>query len=179
MAYKTIDILAASAGIIGPIKPVDKIEVTEWDRTFQINVRGTFLCAKHCIAVMLKKGQGNIISLSSTAGLRGSPISPCYSSTKGAIIAMTKALALAYAKDGIRVNCILPGTIETPMANGMFKEGINGAKDDELREKFVARHPLGRLGTAQEIAQGALYLASEASSLVTGINLIIDGGLST
>jgi len=178
ITYRRINILVNSTGIIGPTEPIEKIETDDWDRVFQINVKGMFLCAKHCIPVMVKQGHGNIINLSSTAGFRGSLISPCYSSSKGAIISLTKSLALAYAKKGIRINCISPGTIDTPMINAFLKEGRSESESEALCKKFLARHPIGRFGKAEEVAQGALYLASEVSSFVTGINLIIDGGIS-
>jgi 3-oxoacyl-[acyl-carrier protein] reductase len=178
MKYKKVDILVNSAGIIGTREPIDKIETKDWDWVFQVDVKGTFLCIKHCIPVMLNQKAGNIVNLSSTAGFRGSLITPAYSAAKGAIIALTKTLALSYAKFGIRINCISPGTIDTPIANAFFTEGRSEIEREELKKKFVARHPIGRFGTSEEVAQGALYLASEDSSFITGINLVIDGGLS-
>jgi len=177
-AYHKIDILINSAGIIGPAVPVDKMDVSDWDRVFQVNVRGMFLCCKHCIPVMLSQQSGNIVNLSSTAGLRASLISPCYSATKGAIISLTKSLALAYAANGLRINCICPGTIETPMVENFFNQEADVQQREALRERFTNRHPIGRFGTAEEVAQAAFYLASESSSFVTGISLVIDGGIS-
>ena len=176
--YKKIDILVNSAGIIGTREPIDKILASDWDRVFQVDVKGTFLSIKHCIPSMLSKKHGNIINLSSVAGFRASLISPSYSAAKGAIIALTKTLALAYAKYGIRINCISPGTIDTPITNAFLTEGRSQAEVEELTNRFISRHPLGRFGTPEEVAQGALYLASDESSFVTGINLAIDGGLS-
>ena len=176
--YHKIDILINSAGIIGPAIPVEKMDVSDWDRVFQVNVRGMFLCCKHCIPIMLNQQSGNIVNLSSTAGLRASLISPCYSATKGAIISLTKSIALAYATNGIRINCICPGTIETPMAENFFNQEEDVQQREVLRERFKNRHPLGRFGTAEEVAQAAFYLASDTSSFVTGINLVIDGGIS-
>jgi NAD(P)-dependent dehydrogenase (short-subunit alcohol dehydrogenase family) len=176
--FKQIDILINSAGIIGSVDPLEKLECYEWDRVFQIDVRGTFLCSKYCLRNMLERKTGNIINLSSVAGFKASLISPCYSAAKGAIIALTKSLALRYAKERIRVNCISPGTIDTPMTQGFFDEEKTSVEREALVERFVERHPLGRFGTGEEIARGALYLASDDSSFVTGINLIIDGGLS-
>ncbi len=176
--FGKIDILVNSAGITGPALPVDQMGVSDWDRVFQVNVRGTFLCCKHCIPFMLSQKAGNIINLSSIAGLRASQISPCYSATKGAVISFTRSLALAYAKSGIRVNCICPGTIETPMVSSFFEKERDPRKRKELMQSFRARHPLGGFGKAEDVAYGALYLASNISSFVTGINLVIDGGLS-
>jgi NAD(P)-dependent dehydrogenase (short-subunit alcohol dehydrogenase family) len=176
--YGRIDILVNSAGIIGPAVPIDQMNAADWNRIFQVNVNGTFLCCKHCIPFMQKQAKGNVINLSSTAGLRASLISPCYSATKGAIIALTKSLALAYAQYGIRINCICPGTIETPMADSFFNQEKDDRRRKVLIEKFIARHPLGRFGTPEDVANGALYLASDVSSFITGINLVIDGGIS-
>ena len=176
--YHKIDILINSAGIIGPAVPVEKMAVSDWDRVFQVNVRGMFLCCKHCIPRMLDQQSGSIINLSSTAGLRASLISPCYSATKGAIISLTKSLALAYAPNGLRINCICPGTIETPMLENFFNQEQDLHQREVLRERFINRHPIGRFGRAEEVAQAALYLASDSSSFVTGINLVVDGGIS-
>jgi NAD(P)-dependent dehydrogenase (short-subunit alcohol dehydrogenase family) len=176
--YHKIDILINSAGIIGPAVPVEKMALADWDRVFQVNVGGLFLCCKHGIPRMLVQQSGSIINLSSTAGLRASLISPCYSATKGAIVSLTKSLALAYAPRGLRINCICPGTIETPMLENFFNQEPDLQQREVLRERFVNRHPIGRFGTAAEVAQAALYLASDVSSFVTGINLVVDGGIS-
>jgi len=176
--YHQIDILINSAGIIGPAVPVEKMALSDWDRVFQVNVSGMFLCCKHCIPRMLDRQSGSIINLSSTAGLRASLISPCYSATKGAIISLTKSLALAYAPNGLRINCICPGTIETPMLENFFDQRADPDQREVLRERFINRHPIGRFGTAEEVAQAALYLASDVSSFVTGIHLVVDGGIS-
>ncbi len=177
-SYHKIDILVNSAGIIGPAVPLDKMALSDWDRVFQVNVSGMFLCCKHCIPRMVDTQSGSIINLSSTAGLRASLISPCYSATKGAIISLTKSLALLYAPNGLRINCICPGTIETPMLENFFNQEQDLHQREVLRERFINRHPIGRFGTAEEVAQAALYLASDASSFVTGINLVVDGGIS-
>jgi NAD(P)-dependent dehydrogenase (short-subunit alcohol dehydrogenase family) len=176
--YEKIDILVNSAGIIGSREPIDKIKVYDWDRVFEVDVKGTFLAIKHAVPSMITRRSGNIINLSSVAGFKASLISPPYSAAKGAIIALTKTLALAYASSGIRVNCISPGTIDTPIADDFFTKGRSETEKEEIKKKFISRHPLGRFGTAEEIARGALYLASDDSSFTTGINLVIDGGLS-
>lgn len=176
--FKKVDILINSAGIIGSVDALENLESSDWDRVFQIDVRGTFLCSKYCLRNMLERKTGNIVNLSSVAGFKASMISPCYSAAKGAIISLTKSLALRYAREEIRVNCISPGTIDTPMAQGFFEEAKDSAEREALVNRFIGRHPLGRFGKAEEVAQGALYLASDDSSFVTGINLIIDGGLS-
>jgi len=176
--FGRVDILVNCSGIIGSVKRIEFFTVEEWEEVFGIDVRGTFLWIKHCLPTMLERKRGNIINLSSVAGFKASLISPCYSAAKGAILSLTKSLALAYARDGIRVNCISPGTIDTPMAEGFFREAKDDAEQKALKRRFVDRHPLGRFGTPYEVAKGALYLASADSSFVTGINLVIDGGLS-
>ena len=176
--FEHVDILVNSAGIIGSVDPVEKLDSDDWDRVFQIDVRGTFLCFKYGLRSMLERKNGNIINLSSVAGFKASLISPCYSAAKGAIISLTKSLALRYAKEGIRINCISPGTIDTPMAQTFFEERTDSTKGEDLVKRFIERHPIGRFGKAEEVARGVLYLASDDSSFVTGINLIIDGGLS-
>ena len=176
--FGKIDILVNSAGIIGPTTTIDKIKISDWNRVFQVNVTGTFLCCKHCIPVMKKQGHGNIINISSTAGFKASMISSCYSASKGALISMTKSLALAHAEDGVRVNCICPGTIDTPMTQDFFEHEKNQNKREALRNKFLNRHPLQRFGTADDVAYGALFLASNCTSFITGINLVIDGGIT-
>jgi len=176
--YGRIDILVNAAGIIGTRETIDKIEKKDWDHVFDVDVTGTFLCIKHCIPIMSNQGKGAIVNFASVAGFKASLISPSLSAAKGAIIALTKSLALAYAPSNIRINCISPGTIDTPMARNFFVEGRTQKEAEELTKQFLLRHPVGRFGTDNEVARGVLYLASEDSSFVTGINLIIDGGLS-
>lgn len=176
--FGRIDILVNSAGIIGSARPIEEMDSEEWDRVFRIDVRGTFLCTKYCLPYMLKQKSGNMINLSSVAGMKGSLISPCYGAAKGAVILFTKSVAMRYAREGIRINCISPGTIDTPMTRNYQGEGKTPEEQAKVAQYFRDKHPIGRFGTAEEIAWGALYLASDDSSFVVGINLPIDGGLS-
>lgn len=176
--FGRIDILVNSAGIIGSAKPIEEMDSEDWDRVFRTDVRGTFLCAKYCLPYMLEQKSGNMINLSSVAGMKGSMISPCYGAAKGAVIAFTKSMAMRYARKGIRINCISPGTIDTPMTQNYQADGNTPEEKEKLAQSFREKHPIGRFGTAEEVAQGALYLASDDSSFVVGINLPVDGGLS-
>ncbi len=168
--FGKLDILINNAGIF----PMEKVEDTtpeSWDQVMDINAKGVFLGTKAAIPAMRQSGGGSIINLSSIAGLVGSSYSASYNASKGAVRLLTKSTAIQYAKEGIRANSIHPGLIDTLMAADLLA-------DEELRQRRIASTPLGRIGTAQEVAQGALYLASDESSFVTGSELIIDGGFT-
>ena len=171
--FGKIDILVNNAGISGVNKPTDQVSEEEWDRVMNVNVKGVFFCSKHAIPYMKQNGAGSIINLSSIYGLVGGPDVPPYHASKGAVRLMTKTDALLYAKDQIRVNSIHPGYIWTPMVENFLKEG---GDLEEGRTAVAAQHPLGRIGEADDIAYGALYLASDESKFVTGSELVIDGG---
>ena len=167
--YGKLDILVNNAGITIR-KNVEDTTEEDWDRIMAINAKGVFLGIKQAIPAMRHNGGGSIINISSTAGLVGSPYSGAsYAATKGAVRPLTKATAIQYAKEGIRCNSVHPGTIETPMTADMLA-------DQQYRQDRMERTPLGRLGTAQDVAYGVLYLASDESSFVTGSELVIDGG---
>ena len=135
-----------------------------------INVTGVFLGMRTVTAVMAKQESGgSIINTSSIMGLVGSPTSPAYSAAKGAITTFTKSAAIQYAKENIRINSVHPGYADTPLTETRFS-------DPEIREDLLRRTPIGRLGTAMDIAYGVLYLASDESSFMTGASLVIDGG---
>ncbi len=170
----SINVLVNNAGISGPDKPTHEIDLEEWENVIKININGFFLCTKHAIPHMKKNKGGSIINLSSIYGLVGAPNLPAYRASKGAARLMAKTDALIYAKDGIRVNSIHPGFIWTPLVENVAKNSKEGA--DAFRENLVSLHPLGRLGKPEDIAYGALYLASDESSFVTGSELVIDGG---
>jgi NAD(P)-dependent dehydrogenase (short-subunit alcohol dehydrogenase family) len=171
--YGRIDILVNNAGIAGPNKPTHELTEAEWDRVQAINVKGVFFCTKHVIAHMRKVGGGSIINLSSIYGLVGGADVPPYHASKGAVRLMSKTDALIYAPDRIRVNSIHPGYIWTPMVEGHLKS----MGDLEAGKKMVADlHPLGRMGEPDDIAWGAVYLASNEAKFVTGAELVIDGG---
>jgi len=168
--FGKIDILFNNAGIRQMQSAVEELDESVWDRTFAINVKGIFLGAKYVVPEMKKAGGGVIINTSSTAAIRYAMGISAYSSSKGAVITLTKALAMELAPDNIRVNCISPGFTETPML-----EVVLG----ERGKSIVNTIPLGRLVKPEDIAYAALYLASDESSMLTGTNIIVDGGRGT
>ena len=165
--FGKLDILINNAGIYRTNK-IENTSAEEWDQVLAINGKGVFLGTKAAIPEMRKAGGGSIINLSSVAGLVGSADSGAYNASKGAVRLLTKSTAIQYAKEGIRANSIHPGTIETPMTADLLS--------GEGRRDRINRTPLRRLGRADDVAYGALYLASDEASFVTGSELVIDGG---
>ncbi|OPH49270.1 short-chain dehydrogenase [Paenibacillus ferrarius] len=172
-AFGSIDILFNNAAVVLP-KELEEITETEWTRTLDINLKSVYLMIKHCIPE-IRKNKGNIVNMSSLNGLIGQRNNPVYAATKGAIIAMTKSLALDYAKDGVRVNCLCPAGVMTPLLEQWI-----GQQADPMAtvQALTDMHPLGRCASAEEIAQAALYLASDSSAFITGLALTVDGGAS-
>jgi 2-keto-3-deoxy-L-fuconate dehydrogenase len=166
------DVLVNVAGI-GSTTSAPDTPVEVWDRVFAVNARGTFLCCKHAIPAMAAaRDGGSIVNVASVAGLVGLRARAAYCASKGAVIALTRALAVDHVGDGIRVNCLCPGTVDSPWVRRLVAE----ARED--LDALRARQPMGRLGTPEEVAEAALYLASPASAFVTGSSLVIDGGLT-
>ncbi len=173
--FGRLDILVNNAGVAGANKPTDELTEAEWDFVQNVNVKGVFFCTKHAIPHLKRAGGGSIVNLSSIYGLVGAPDVPPYHASKGAVRLMTKTDALLYAKDRIRVNSIHPGFIWTPMVEG-YLHGAGAAGIAEGRKMVDALHPLGHMGEADDIAWGAVYLASDEAKFVTGSELVIDGG---
>jgi NAD(P)-dependent dehydrogenase (short-subunit alcohol dehydrogenase family) len=171
-----LDILVTAAGVLGPAVSVADCEPEDWDRVFAINVRGTYLATRAALPLLRQRGGGAIVTFGSTAGLAGSATVGPYSASKGAVVLMTRSLALAHAAEGIRVNCVCPGSIETPMLEQTFASAGDAAEVAARTEAFRARHPLGRFGTANEVAELVLFLASDAASYMTGTAVPVDGG---
>jgi NAD(P)-dependent dehydrogenase (short-subunit alcohol dehydrogenase family) len=149
-------------------------ELTEdgWDTIMSVNLKGLFLCCKYGIPALIEAGGGSVINTASVAGIAGSRNrSHAYSASKGGVVALTRAMAVAYARHAVRVNAICPGGVDTPMIASMLTT-------DDQQQRFAAGHPLGRLGTAEDIANFALYLAADESSWVTGGIFPIDGGFT-
>lgn len=171
-----VELLVAAAGVIGPSKNAIDVDEDEFDRVFAINVKGSWLAAKHFIPHMREIGRGSVVLFSSTAGLQGSPVYSIYSASKGAVTLLTKSLALNHATENIRVNCVCPGTIDSPM----HRQGMAAIADPVARaEREVfqkAKHPMNRFGQPEEVAAGVLYLLSDDASYVTGHALPVDGG---
>ncbi len=169
-----IDTLFNNAGI-GSTKNVIDCDVDEWDRVFNVNVRGTYLMCKHLLPSMLDNRYGVIVNTASAAGLIGLRDRAAYCASKGAVIALTKQIAVQWAADGIRCNSICPGTVDSPWVARLIDE----AEDPVARrEQLIGRQPMGRLGTPSEIAEAAIYLASDAAAFITGTDLVIDGGIT-
>jgi NAD(P)-dependent dehydrogenase (short-subunit alcohol dehydrogenase family) len=164
-----LDILVNNVGITGPRGNAMEVDVEAWDRAMRVNVASMMMMAKVAIPEMIRSGGGSIINLSSVAGLQGGHPSLLYPTSKGAVVALTRAMASHHGRDGIRVNCIAPGTVYTPM---VASRGMT----PELRKARRERTLLGTEGTGWDIGYGALYLASDESRWVTGIVLPIDGG---
>lgn len=171
--FGRLDILVNNAGVAGPSKPTHEITEAEWDRVQAVNVKGVFFCTKHAVPALKAAGGGAIINLSSIYGLVGAPDVPPYHASKGAVRLMTKTDALIYAPDRIRVNSIHPGFIWTPMV----ESHLSSQGDlEEGRKAVAALHPLGHIGEPDDIAWGAVYLASDEARFITGSELVIDGG---
>lgn len=166
--FGKLDILVNNAGIYRT-NNVTETSVEEWDQVMDINAKGVFLGTKAVIPAMRDNGSGSIVNISSVAGLVGNQMSSAYTASKGAVRLLTKSTAIQYARDGIRCNSVHPGTIETPMTASMLS-------DDTYREDRLNRTPIGRLGTAEDVAFGVLFLSSDEASFMTGSELVIDGG---
>ena len=167
-----IHILFNNAGIIRRASVLELSE-QDWDRVMAVNVKSIFLMSRQVIPIMAKAGGGSIINTASGWGLVGGPRAAVYCASKGAVVLLTKAMAIDHGAQHIRVNCICPGDTDTPM---LRKEALELGEREEGFLAESARRPLGRIGKPEEIAQAALYLAGDASSFVTGTALVVDGG---
>jgi NAD(P)-dependent dehydrogenase (short-subunit alcohol dehydrogenase family) len=168
-AVGDLDVLVNCAGI-GSTTNAPETTLEVWENVFAVNARGTFLCCKHAIPGMAARGGGSIVNIASVAGLVGLRNRAAYCASKGAVISLTRALAVDHVADGIRVNAVAPGTVDSPWVRRLVEDV--GESLDALR----ARQPMGRLGTPEEIADAVVYLA--AAEFVTGSVLVIDGGLT-
>lgn len=166
-----VDVLVNVAGI-GSTTNAPETPLDVWEDVFAVNARGTFLCCKHAIPTMIARGGGSIVNIASVAAIVGLRNRAAYCASKGAVVSLTRALAVDHVSDGIRVNAVCPGTVDSPWVRRLVEEA--GESLDELR----ARQPLGRLGTPEEIAEAVAYLASDVASFVTGSVFVIDGGLT-
>jgi NAD(P)-dependent dehydrogenase (short-subunit alcohol dehydrogenase family) len=170
--FGRIDILVNNAGI-GTTKSILECEPEEWDRVFAVNVRGVYLSTRAVLPGMLAHGEGVIINIASALGLVGVPKRAAYCASKGAVITLTKQVATEYAGQGVRCNCICPGTVDSPWVGRLLDQNDDPAA---ARQALEARHPLQRLATTDEIAAAALYLASADAAFMTGSALVMDGG---
>ncbi len=168
--FGRIDILVNAAGVAGMGAAAD-LAVEEWDRVIDTNLKGSFLVAKHVLPTMIRQGSGNIIHIASVEGLEGITGSVAYNASKGGVVLMTKNMAIDYGASGIRVNCLCPGGIDTPMLDLVKAKGL-----EAVHEQFRRRHLLNRFGRPEEVAAAALFLASDDASFITGSALVVDGG---
>jgi NAD(P)-dependent dehydrogenase (short-subunit alcohol dehydrogenase family) len=172
--YGHVDVLYNNAAVLLPGRdlPVNEVSLETWDYVMGVNLRGAFLCAKYAVSSMLQNGGGSVIFLGSPTGLVGcAPALTAYSTSKAGIMGLTRVMAAAHARDGIRVNSIVPGTMDTPMNAYILA-------DPSAREKFREAVPVGRLGTPHDIEGIAVFLASDESAYCTGGLFMCDGGLT-
>jgi NAD(P)-dependent dehydrogenase (short-subunit alcohol dehydrogenase family) len=169
-AFGGLDCAFNNAGIEGNWLPIVEQSEADWDRTIDINLKGTWLCLKYELQQMLKQGRsGAIVNNSSVAGFIGSYGTATYAASKHGVLGLTKAAALEVAKNGIRVNAVCPAVIETPMADRLFGE-------PEAHKMALGFHPIGRLGEPLEVAEAVLWMCSSAAGFMTGQSLVLDGG---
>jgi NAD(P)-dependent dehydrogenase (short-subunit alcohol dehydrogenase family) len=168
-----LDVLCNNAGIGSTADPLT-CTVDEWDRVFAVNARGTFLGTRYALPPMLSQGSGAIVNTASVAGMVGLRDRTAYCASKGAVIALTRQVAIQYAGSGVRCNCICPGTVDSPWVARLLDQAPDPAR---ARQALVDRQPMGRLGQPREVALAALYLASDDAAFVTGTEFVIDGGL--
>lgn len=166
--FKTVNILVNNAGVY-LVHDVLGVSEEEWNTVMEIDLKGVWLCSKTVLPHMLNKKKGSIINIASIAGLIGFEQSAAYCAAKGAVVNLTREMALDYASKGIRVNAIAPGLIESEMTKAFIE-------DPKTLQPFLDKTPIGRVGKPEDIAYGAVYLASEESTFVTGQTLVIDGG---
>lgn len=173
--FGRLDVLCNNAGV-GSTTDVLGCDLEEWERVFAVNVRGVFLGTKHALPHLLAApGGGCIVNTASVAGMVGLKDRAAYCASKGAVIALTRQVAVQYVERGLRCNCLCPGTVDSPWVQRL----LAGAPDPERHlDALVARQPMGRLGTPDEVAAAAVYLAAPEAAFITGTALVIDGGLS-
>ncbi len=169
-AYGRLDCAHNNAGIAGSAARTADCSEQDWDEVIRVNLKGVWLCMRHEIAQMLKQRSGAIVNTASTAGLRGSRLASAYAASSHGIVGLTQSAALDYATDGIKINAVCPGIVDTPMIQTRI------AGDAKREAQFKAASPIGRMATPDEIAQVVVWLCSDAASYVTGHVLIADGG---
>jgi NAD(P)-dependent dehydrogenase (short-subunit alcohol dehydrogenase family) len=174
-ALGPIDVLVNNAGIDGGGKAFVDVTEAEWQRVLDVNLNGCFHCCKYVVPHMLRAGHGVVINLSSVMAVATLPRAAAYTTSKAALVGLTKALALELGPHGIRVNCLLPGSTDT----GMMWIGLSPQERLEIEPEVAAQQPLARIAQPDEIARVALFLASDEASFVTGAAVVVDGGLLT
>ena len=172
--YGRLDVLFNNAAIQIMAKLADTTE-DAWDRIQSVNLKGVFLGCKYAIPAMIRTGGGSIVNMASILGFVGDPDLAAYCAAKGGVIALTKAGALAYGPQGVRINCICPGDVDTPLVQEYFDKDPD---PERFRQEVSSKYALRRIASPREVAQMAVFLASDASSFVTGSTMVIDGGLT-
>ncbi|MCB0975757.1 MAG: SDR family oxidoreductase [Actinobacteria bacterium] len=167
-----IDVLVNAAGV-STFGAVHELSTDEWDRVVDINLKGTYLVCKHVTGHMVAAGSGSIINLASVEGIVGFASQAAYNASKGGVVLLTRNMACDYGPAGVRVNCICPGLVETPMTAPLSEDWLK-----PIHDQFVKQHLLGRAAQASEIASAAFFLASDDASFVHGHSLVVDGGLT-
>jgi NAD(P)-dependent dehydrogenase (short-subunit alcohol dehydrogenase family) len=167
-----VDALVTAAGISRG-KPLGDTAMADWNAVMAVNVTGTFVWVRACLGPMVRAGKGSIVTIASQLARAGGRNNAAYVTSKGAVVALTKTVALDYATAGIRCNAILPGAIDTPL---LARSMARAADPDAARKASLARHPMGRFGVPMEVANSILHLASDESAFVTGIEMPVDGG---
>jgi NAD(P)-dependent dehydrogenase (short-subunit alcohol dehydrogenase family) len=174
-AFGCIDILVNNAGI-QRYGTVTETSEEVWDEVLAVNLKGAYLCSRYCIPHIVRRGGGAVINIASVQALATQPGVAAYSASKGALVALTRSMAVDYAASGVRANCICPGSVDTPMLR--WAADVLTVDAESALRAWGRRHPLGRVAEAREVAQVALFLASPRSSFVTGAAFVVDGGLT-
>ncbi|GAA5520216.1 SDR family oxidoreductase [Aliifodinibius salicampi] len=169
--FGRLDIACNNAGIAGESATTGEYSIEGWDKVLNVNLRGQFICMKYEIEAMIKNGSGSIVNISSILGHVGFAEAPAYVASKHGLLGLTKTAAIEYASQGIRINAVCPGFIETPM---LEDAGITTV--EETKQYIISLHPAGRLGKPREVADAIVWLASDEASFVTGHPLLVDGG---
>lgn len=176
-ALSGLDVVVNAAGIVGPAGPMIDCSIEDWQALFAVNVTGTFLVNKHAIPALRRAGGGAVVNYASTAGMAGDESLGPYAASKGAVVLMTRSLARSHAGEGIRVNCVCPGSIASPMLdNCIAMESAFGSDPAVVQARYLAGHPAGRFGLPEEVAAAVLFLASDEAAFIAGVALPVDGG---
>jgi NAD(P)-dependent dehydrogenase (short-subunit alcohol dehydrogenase family) len=168
-----VDVLVNAAGVEMPRARLHEVAADVFDRVHAVNLRGTFLTMKHVIPTIVETGGGSVVNVASAAGMVGAPMMSAYCASKGAVIQLTRAAAIEYAEHGVRINCVCPGIVDTPMTARQDAEAP-GLAEQRRRNRFGNR--LGRMAQAAEIAETIAFLASDRASFYVGAAVVVDGG---